>query len=351
VCNPGQLRTPNAEQTYLFADANHLTTAGQTIEADYIYSLLTAPSEISLLAETAVQGGLTRAATIQGQIDLSEEHRGPAGINAWVSTGASSLSVKNAPNFPNTSGTPFGGSVGVDYRTPFGLIVGAAFTGGGQSQTFSTGGHFTQTDAEPSLYAAYTAGPVWGDAVASYDLLQDRTARQVTLGSFTDQNTGNTNGHDLALALRGGWDFHVGPVKTGPVVGLVLQQVRLDGFTETGTSGLTALSFGSQTRGSAVSQLGWRASAELGNWQPFAAVAWNHELAGGNRTITASLTSIAAPPYTTAAAPVAGDWATASLGIAYKLNAQVMLRGAAFAEVFTPQVSSYGGELGVNVSF
>ena len=98
-------------------------------------------------------------------------------------------------------------------------------------------------------------------------------------------------------------------------------------------------------------KLGWRASAELGNWQPFAAVAWNHELAGGNRTITASLTSIAAPPYTTAAAPVAGDWATASLGIAYKLNAQVMLRGAAFAEVFTPQVSSYGGELGVNVSF
>ncbi len=351
VCNPSQLRTADAEQTYLFADAAHLTTAGQTIEADYMYSLLTAPSQVSLLAETAVQGGLARAATVQGQIDLSGEHRGSTGINAWVSTGASSLSVKNAPNFPDTSGTPFGGSVGMDYRTPVGVIVGLAFTGAGQTQNFSTGGHFTQTDAAPSLYAAYQAGPVWGNAVASYDLLQDHVARQVALGSFTDQNSGNTSGHDPALALRGGWDFHLGPVTTGPVAAMVLQQVRLDGFTETGTSGVTALSFGSQTRNSAVSQLGWRAAATLGNWQPFAEMDWNHEWAGGNRTITASLTSIAAPSYSTAAAPVAGNWATASLGVAYKLNAQVMLRGAAFAEFVNPQATSYGGGLGVNVGF
>jgi outer membrane lipase/esterase len=71
VCAPGQLVTPDAEQTYLFADAHHLTTAGQTIEADYIYSLLTAPSQISLLAESAVQVGLARMTTIQQQIELS----------------------------------------------------------------------------------------------------------------------------------------------------------------------------------------------------------------------------------------------------------------------------------------
>ena len=52
---PPLLVAPNAEQTYLWADDHHLTTAGQTIEADYIYSLLTAPSQISLLAESAVQ--------------------------------------------------------------------------------------------------------------------------------------------------------------------------------------------------------------------------------------------------------------------------------------------------------
>jgi outer membrane lipase/esterase len=46
VCGPGQLVAANAEQTHLWADDVHLTTAGQTIEVDYIKSLLTAPSQI-----------------------------------------------------------------------------------------------------------------------------------------------------------------------------------------------------------------------------------------------------------------------------------------------------------------
>lgn len=70
LCTPAALVAPDAELIHLWADAAHLTTAGQAIETDYLYSLLTAPSEVSLLTESAVQGGLARAATIQGQIDL-----------------------------------------------------------------------------------------------------------------------------------------------------------------------------------------------------------------------------------------------------------------------------------------
>jgi outer membrane lipase/esterase len=298
-----------------------------------------------------VQVGLMRATTIQQQIDLSTEHRGPNGINVWTSAGASTLTVKNAPNFPNVSGPPFGGTVGADYQLPGGVIVGAALTAGGLAQRFSTGGNYSQADEAMSLYAAYRSGPVWGNVIASYGLLQDHIARQVTLGLFTDQNNADTDGHSLALALRGGSDFRFGQVTTGPVVGVVLQQVHLNGFTETGTSGVTALSFGDQTRNSFVSQLGWRGSADLGNWQPFAEAEWNHEWGGRNRTLTASLTSIAAPSYTELAAPVASDWATVLLGVSYKLTPQVILRGAVMTMFANPQVISYGGELGVNVSF
>ena len=154
--------------------------------------------------------------------------------------------------------------MGVDYQMPCGLIVGAAFTAGSQTQEFSTGGHFNQVDEAPSLYVAYVAGPVWGNAVASYDLFQDDIARPVPLGIFTDQNNADTTGQSLALALRGGGDFSLGQITTGPVAGVVLQQVHVDGFTETGTSGVTALSFGSQTRDSFVSQLGWRVLAGRG---------------------------------------------------------------------------------------
>jgi len=181
-------------------------------------------------------------------------------------------------------------------------------------------------------------------------MLQNHVARAVTLGIFTDQNSADTDGHGLALALRGGYDFHLGPVTTGPVAGAVLQQVRINGFTETGSSGLTALSFGAQTRGSAVSQFGWRGSLDLGDWQPFAAMEWNHEFAGTHRTVAASLTSIAAPSWFAAAAPIASDWATASIGVSFRLNPQVILGAATSAMFINPRTTSYGGELGLNVA-
>lgn len=343
--------TPAQQRDFLFIDGKHLTTAGQTIESDYSYSLLIAPSQMSLLAENAVQDGLMRASSIQGQIDLSAMHRGPHGINVWASTGLYSTKIKNETGFPTDSGTPFSGSVGLDYRTSGGVILGAAFTIGTQKQDFSTGGHFDQTVGAPSLYVAYKTGPVWGDVVATYGLYQNKIERQVPLGIFTDQNNADTSGRSLALAVRVGGDFKLGKVTTGPVAGMVLQQVRMNGFTETGTSGVTALLFDSQTRGSIVSQLGWRASMDIGDWQPFAEAKWSHEWADKNRTVTASLTTAPAPPYSMDAVPMAKDWASGSLGVVYKLSSQVMLRGAGSAMFLNRQVTSYGGELGLSYSF
>ena len=343
--------SPAQQQDYLFVNGPHFTTAGQTIEADYTYSLLVAPSQISLLTESAVQTGMTRTATIQSQIDLSGQHRGANGINVWASAGVNSLELDNMSGFPESSGTPFGVTVGVDYRTPAGVIAGAALTVGVQTQDFSTGGDFNQMDEALSLYAAYKTGSLWGNAVAAYGLLQNDLARQVTLGRFTDRNHADTSGQSLSLALRGGGDLSLGRITTGPVAGVVLQQVRINDFTETGTSGVTALSFEAQTRNSLVSQLGWRASGEVGNWCPFAEAEWNHEWANRDNRVTASLTAVAAPSYTMDAAPVASDWASAALGASYKVNSQVMLRGAVSAMFFNPEVTSYGSEIGLSVSF
>ena len=346
--------TPAQLQTTLFIGDNgvHFTTAGQLIEADYENSLLTGPAQMSLLAEGPVQGGLARAASIQGQIDLSGQHRGPYGINVWANAGANALNIRNAPGLPDDSGTPFTGSVGVDYQAARGLILGAAFTAGTQTQNFSqSAGHFDQNDQAVSLYTAYTYGPVWGNVVASYGLYQDKITRPVPLGLFTDQNTADTTGDSLALALRAGGDITLGPVTTGPVAGLVLQRVRIKGFTESGASGVTALSYGEQVRDSTVSQLGWRAQVDAGNWRPFAEAKWNHEFASQDRMVKAAITTSPAAPYAVDAAPLTTDWATASLGASYKINEQWMLRGTATATALNPQVVSYGGELGVSVSF
>ena len=345
--------TPAQLQTNLFIGANgvHFTTAGQKIESDYYYSLLNAPAQMSLIPENEVQIGLARAATIQGQIDLSGQHRGPTGVNVWASGGTSTLSLKNAPGFTDSSGNPFAGSVGADYQFAWGGILGAAFTMGGQTQNFSTGGRFDQTDQAVSLYGAYRYGPVWGNAVASYGWFQDNIARQVTLGAMIDQNSANTNGNSLSLALRAGGDSKLGPVTTGPVAGLVLQQVRLKGFTETGFTGVTALSYGGQAIGSAVSQLGWRVLVDVGRFQPFVEAKWNHEFYNQTTLVKAGITTAVAAPYKIDAAPVASDWSSASIGTSFKVSDRVLLRISGSAMLYNPQVVNYGGEVGLNISF
>ena len=109
--------------------------------------------------------------------------------------------------------------------------------------------------------------------IASYGLLQNHVSAPGHARHVHRPEQRRHDGNSLALALRGGYDFKIGPFTTGPVAGAVLQQVRINGFTETETSGVSALSFGSQTRGSAISQLGWRGSVDLEDWQPFAELA------------------------------------------------------------------------------
>jgi outer membrane lipase/esterase len=216
LCTTSQLVAPDAEQTHLFADPSHLATAGQTIESDYIYSLLAGPKEISLIPESAVQRGLSLATTVMSQLDFSRQSRGPSGIDVWVDASANTLRVKNAADFPNDSGTPFGGTLGADYQTRRGVILGAALTSGDQTQQFSSGGYFDQVGEALSLYSGYKAGPLWGAAVATYSLYQDHVARLVTLGNFIDseQRPRERTVLGACIASRGrfpSWEDHHRP--------------------------------------------------------------------------------------------------------------------------------------------
>ncbi len=132
---------------------------------------------------------------------------------------------------------------------------------------------------------------------------------------------------------------------------MVLQQVQVEGFTEAGLSGVTALAFDSQTRNSLVGQIGWRTSIDLDDFQPFMEMNWNHEYADKTRSITTSLTSVGAPSYVMDAVPAVADWATMSLGSYYRLSPQMTLRGAASSMFINPQMVTCGGEVGLNVCF
>ena len=347
---PSTLATPNADQTRLFADDSHLSTAGQKIQADYYYSLIVAPSQISFLAETAVKARARSTLAIQNQIDVSRQSaRGPLGFNAWVTGNVSHLGLDNYNGFPNDPATPLGLLAGLDYRIDRTLIIGGVISTGTQRSSFSTVGNFTQDEFAASLYVAYAGGPLWADVVGTYGYLDYTVNRTVPIGITLQFNNGHTDANNWSLAMEGGYKFATGWLTHGPVAGLAMQRVEVNDFIETGS--FTSLGFGSQTRESMIGTLGYRATLELGVFRPFAQVAWNHELADTERAVRAWLTTIAAPSYTMPAVELGKDWGTASVGTTLKLGRGITALGAATAEFGQHDARTYGGQIGLNVAF
>ena len=279
--------------------------------------------------------------------------------------------TNNAPGFPNDPGTPVAATAGFDYAVTPDWLVGAAFSGLTTTQSFSLGGKFTQTEYAASLYTAYRHNALWADAIATWGGLQDTVNRQIPLGITTQSNEASTSGSNGSIAAEIGYNFTTGfgtpaapglaykaPVGQplllthGPVVGVILQQVYINSFTETNPSGApTALSFGSQTRNSAISELGYQASVKYGIWEPYAKVVWDHEWADLDRLVAASLTSIVAPGFSMPAVILGRDWATATVGTRVKLGDRLSGYAAVIAELGQNNVTTYGGQVGLNVGF
>ena len=132
------------------------------------------------------------------------------------------------------------------------------------------------------------------------------------------------------------------------MVGITLQRVHVNAFTETGS--FTSLSFDEQKRNSAVSELGYQASFDAGVFRPFAKAVWNHELAKTHRQVTAFLTTNTAPGYSLPAVAFGKDWGTASAGTTIKISNNVTGLVAFVGQFAQHSVTNYGAQLGFNVA-
>lgn len=373
---PSHLVAPNTDQTRLFADDQHLSTAGQKLLADYEYSLIVAPSEISFLAEVPVKTRAVVVDAIFNQIAISQRQRVAGTFNGWVSGDVSSLKINSGYNgFPGDPGVPASITGGFDYAFANGWLLGGAISVGNTTQSFDLGGNFKQNEYAASLYAAYARGPWWGNVVGSFGELRYDVNRIVPTGITAQSNVGKTSGRNTSFAAELGYDFvapignpaaipnmptKAAPAATGllishgPVIGMVLQHIQVDGYTETdpfaAIGGFTALAFADQTRNSAVSELGYRASIDIGMWRPFAKFVWNHEFASTDRSVTASLTTVAAPSYWMPAVVLGKDWGTGTIGTTATIAQGVTAYATFTGQMAQRDVIAYGGQLGLNVA-
>jgi len=349
------LVAPNAMNTHFFADTiGHNSSAGQKIEADYVYNLLVAPSEISLLGEMPIKARATMVETFRNNIPLNLGKVGERHI--WVGGDVTQIKQTNSfTGFDFGRATPKTISVGGHYQMTPHWLLGGGLTAGTYSQPLGRG-KLEQTETAGSLYSAFRDKAAFFNAIATVGTLSNAVRRQVTLGITTEYNQADNNGKNLSLALQGGYNFEMrvgsSTLTHGPVVGILAQQVRIDGLTEaTSGGGFTALSFAGQKRSSAVSEVGYQANLDFGIWQPFMKIGYHQEQFTADRVITTSLTTVAAPSYTMPATQTGKYWATSAVGVRAKFGRDILGYAVINGQNGQGSLSSYGLSVGVSTSF
>lgn len=296
---PGATSTyqPGTQNTYVFADGVHPTTATQAILAQYVESIITAPGEMSLLGEAPLQINESLNRSIVNQATTSLANAPGNGLRVWASYDYARQRLDAQVNSPKSSNDVNTLSIGADIHPSDALTAGLAFTAGQQKDNFSDdAGGFKLQDLLATGYAMWGWDQAYFGAIGSFGHLgYSDIHRNIPLGPAVRYESGSTSGSHVAFALTGGWWINFGNWRTGPYADLAWQHIHVDGYGENGGDS-TAMTFGNQDRHALVGTLGWQLTANLQtggtSLHPFARVAWNHDNDAGARDVTAGLVTM-----------------------------------------------------------
>lgn len=139
-----------------------------------------------------------------------------------------------------------GGTVGADHLFRSGLVLGAAFSYGHEFGNYEgVGGGFDHDSYGIVVYGSVVPiTNLFVDAVAGYtrkDYSFDRRAA-ITIPSagFTvaSATSANTDGNEFKIGVNTGYDVPLGRFTVGPRVGVLYRETTIDGFRESGRTGL-----------------------------------------------------------------------------------------------------------------
>ena len=312
---------PGTENTYLFADGVHPTTATHAMLAQYAESIIIAPGQMSLLAEAPLQVNESLHRSIIDQATTSMAMAPGYGLRLWANYDYARQRLDAQVNSPKSSNDVNTLNIGADVHPSEMMTAGLAFTVGQQKDEFAgNAGGFKLQDILATGYVMWNwDNHAYLGAIGSFGHLgYTNIHRNIPIGPTVRYEQGSTSGSHTALALTGGWWLDLGSWRTGPYAELSWQRIQLDGFSENG-SDATAMTFDRQERHAMVGTLGWQLTANLqaGNalLHPFARVAWSHDSDADPRDVSAGLVTM---PGTFALPGFAPDsnWGTAGVGLA-----------------------------------
>lgn len=326
------LGTANADPSrLLFNDQVHPTTAVHQISADYIYSILAAPAQISRLPE------MGRSA-LRNHLQLLDNELS-AQRGRWQAIGGWRSFVQGGYNRPDYDG--FGGGDGDSPTLALGMTnrLSEAWLAGLSLGLAQNDLKLGEADSDLKMrsylaagFASYQQDRLFADFSASVGYLDyDSLDRRFALGVTERSEKGSTEGTVWGLSAKTGFNLMqpAEQLQFGPFIGASYQKVDVDGYSEKGASS-TAMTYDDQTLESlrlSVGVFGRYALSE--RTQLVAEVAREVEREDEQRNdLRMSLNSVANNTFALPGATPTGDQTRFSAGIDHQLTTGLSLRAS-----------------------
>ena len=312
-CVPAEFATPDAANSYVFADGVHPSSRTHQILAEYITSVIDAPRQQQVLGRSAQASGRARVEQVAGHLAPDQAE----GTQWWGGLRADMQRYGHGDTF---DGIAPAGLFGVDWvRNGYALGLFAGYDRM-DADFGNSAGDFTLGQASFGGFVSFNDGPAWANAQLSYSWLDYEVNRQVNLGPAKRVHAGDTKGESLTAAFQAGWEFGGdNALRHGPLLGMTWQDISIDGYAEAG-GGSTALSYADQDASSLVGRLGWQLRIVGDRVQPYARLTWDHEFEKAEQA-SATLQSLpVAGSYSVPGLGLDRDWGTAVLGSRLQLG-------------------------------
>ncbi|PCR98608.1 autotransporter domain-containing esterase [Pseudomonas fluorescens] len=340
----------------IYNDSVHPTEAGQRLIADYAYSLLAAPWELTLLPEMA-QGTL-RAHQDELRNQWLADWENWQGVGQWraiVAGGGQHQDFDDQHAAASADGNGYNLNIGGSYRLDDAWRVGVA--AGFYHQKIEAGDNDSEYKLNSYMgtaFAQYQQNRWWGDlAVTAGHLDYDSLKRKFQLGVNERGEKGDTDGYVLAIGGRVGYDIAPeasSPWHLSPFVSADFGKVEVDGYSEKGADS-TALTFDDQSRNSRRLGLGIQGKYQItAQTQVFGEFAHEREYNDDAQDLTMNLNSLPNNRYTLEGYTPQTNLNRLNLGVSHNLTKDVALR-ASYNIRKDDDFTQQGVNVGVSLDF
>ncbi|MGE8337651.1 esterase EstP, partial [Pseudomonas laurylsulfatiphila] len=340
----------------IYNDSVHPTEAGQRLIADYAYSLLAAPWELTLLPEMAQ--GTVRAHQDELRNQWLADWENWQGVGQWraiVSGGGQHQDFDGQDSVASADGNGANLNIGGSYRLDDAWRVG--LVAGFYNQKLEAGNNDSDYKLNTYLgtaFAQYQLNRVWADAALTAGHLDyDSLKRKFQLGVNERGEKGDTSGYVEAFSARVGYDIAQqasSPWHLSPFVSADFSKVQVDGYSEDGTNS-TALTFADQERISRRLGAGLQGKYQITpQTQVFGEAAIEREYNDDTQDVDINLNSLPNNQFTLEGYTPQSHLQRVNLGVSHNLTKELALR-ASYNIRKDDDFTQQGINLGVSLDF